>query len=61
MKKFLFVFLVILFAGCVHCSKTKTKFVGETNGLNPYGKGNIKIERESYWGIGKCVSNVVFK
>jgi len=53
--------LVSVLSGCAHCSRTVTNFNGKTNGLNPYGKGDIKVDREAYWGNLKCILKLVNK
>jgi hypothetical protein len=57
MKVYLLI-LVLLLVGCSHCSVTKTKFTGKTTGINPYGNGNIVVDRESYWGFNECLSRI---
>jgi len=45
---------LLFLVGCAHCSKTVTDFNGKTSGINPYGKGDIKIHRESTYRLGDC-------
>ena len=52
MRKVLLILCVIVLSGCAHYSKTTTHFEGETSGLNPYGKGDVKVVRESHWAWG---------
>lgn len=51
--------LCALFLGCTHCSKTVTMFKGKTTGINPYGSGNIRVDRESYWGSLECIVDML--
>ena len=49
------VLLIVSSLGCSHCSVTRTNFDGKTSGINPYGAGEVEVERESYWGTNQCV------
>jgi len=53
--RILLLICILSMSGCTHCSLTETVFEGETKGINPYGSGNIVIERKSYWGTNACV------
>lgn len=52
---FLIIFMMFFCISCAHCSLTKTHFTGKTTGVNPYGSGNIVVDRESYWGDLNCI------
>lgn len=45
--------IVIMAAGCAHVSVTETNFDGRTNGLNPYGSGDLEVVRVSITGTSK--------
>ena len=55
------IYLCVIAFGCAHCSKTVTHFKGKTAGINPYGAGNVIIDRESYWGDMNCISRMLDK
>ena len=59
MKTVMVVCLLGMFLGCAHCSRTVTHFDGKTKSLNPYGDGNMTIDRESYWGNMNCVRRML--
>ena len=49
---------MLMTVGCVHCSLTKTNFKGRTTGINPYGSGDITVNRTSLWGTHEeCITN----
>jgi len=59
MKRNILIFTLLIFAaGCAHCSLTETKFKGKTKGMNPYGDGDITIDRTSYWGTQECLNTL---
>jgi len=58
MRIFLLISILSL-SGCTHCSLTETVFDGKTSGINPYGSGDIIIERKSYWGTNACVVSLM--
>ena len=63
MKTFNYVLVLLCVAvtiiGCAHCSRTLTHFQGKTTGVNPYGSGNIEVNRDSYWGDKECIMKLV--
>ena len=52
---FITLLVAIALVGCSHCSKTVSKFDGRTSGLNPYGEGDLEVDRTSYWGTQECI------
>jgi len=60
MKKYLSLLLIcFVLQGCAHCSKTVTTFDGKTKGFNPYGDGDLTIDRTAYWGTKGCVGRLL--
>ena len=59
----LIVVVAMLFVGCAgnHCSRTVTNFTGKTKGFNPYGDGDMDMDRESYWGNLGCIKKLIDK
>jgi len=55
LKYLLLCITVFSLSSCTHCSLTETVFEGKTKGMNPYGDGDVIIDRQSYWGTNACV------
>jgi len=53
----MFLVVVLMLSGCAHCSTTVSHFDGKTFGINPYGSGNLKVDRITSWGSSNCVFN----
>lgn len=49
----------LIVVGCAHCSRTQTHFDGKTKGINPYGDGQLIIDRDSYWGNQNCIMTLM--
>ena len=58
-KIMLFLSMAVFIFGCAHVSKTVTHFDGKTKGFNPYGDGNIVVDRTAYWGTNSELLNIL--